>query len=109
MPRQTIADGAHGVLTHTIRNVAPGVTPHTAHRTLFVTYRSRRVLEIAQALQRGVGRWVQVRRTTDDLRHFGGECVEHLSARYAGRLAFARREAGEILVPAVREIAFECA
>ena len=68
MRRHAVDDRAHGVLAHAEVQVAAGVTPAAAGRALLVVSRRGRWIEVAEALERRVGRRIEVRRTAGERR-----------------------------------------
>jgi hypothetical protein len=58
-----VGDRPHRVLAHAEMQVATGATPAAAIRTLLVFAGRRHRIEVAQVIQRGLGRGIEVGRT----------------------------------------------
>ena len=65
---EPVGDGAHGVLAHAVEDVAAGGAPVLADGALSIRGCVGRAFEVAPALERGVGRRVQVGAAADKLR-----------------------------------------
>src|SRR6185437_5419583 len=65
MRRQTIQDCPHAVLAYAEIDIAAGVTPDALHGALLVGYGYSGGLEVSERRKRGIGRWIQIRRTAD--------------------------------------------
>ena len=89
--RHAVHRRAHGVLADAECDVAAGVTPHAAHGSLCGRSAKLGRLEIAFALQRRVGGWIQIRRAADDIRNSFGQGIQRLRRRpRASRSAYLR-------------------
>ena len=83
-----VGDRAHGVLANAIKHVAAGIAPRCPNRTLAVRRQVGRALEIAGALERRVGGWIQVGAATHQLGQRRGNGIDDGSAsRACGELA----------------------
>ena len=92
--RHAVDDRAHRVLAHAEVQVASGVAPAAAGRALRVVAWPRRRIEVAQALERGVGRRIEVRRAAGQRRQLAARW--HSSpCRDASRVAMPLASAGK--------------
>ena len=106
MRRQTVQDRPHAVLAHAEIEIAAGVTPDALHSALLVGYGHSGGLEISQPRKRGMGRWIQIRRTADQRRQSRRNGIHHLPRSDAGGHAlFIGRENGNIPIPSIRQFA----
>ena len=95
-----VQNRAHPVLANAEVQVATGVTPAAAARTLRVARGSIGRFEIARAFQRRVRRGIQIRRTAHQRRKFGCNRVHHLSGGHAGLHPLrVSRKNGNVRVP----------
>jgi len=60
-------------------DVASGIAPHAADRTLRGWSAVFGRLEIALALERGAGGWIQIRRAADDIQNPLRESIQRLA------------------------------
>ena len=98
---QAIHDRSHGMLAHAEVQVAAGVAPAAAVGALSIAGAHAGRLEVPQSLQRGVGRWIEIRRTADQRRQTGRDRVHHLARGDPGGHAFGvGRKDGNVFSPA---------
>ena len=83
--RDAVDDRAHRMLAHAEMKVAPGITPPAADGALCVHVFFGRRVEIAESLERGVGRGVEIRGAARQCRHTRRDGVHHLARSHARR------------------------
>ena len=89
--REAVHDRAHRVLAHAEVEVAAGVAPAAAVEPC--DRRSRRRIEIAESLERGVRRRIEIGRAADQRRQPRRDRIHHLARRRrAWRCPWRRRE-----------------
>ena len=85
MRRDAVDDRAHRVLAHAEVKVAAGVAPAAAVGALRVDVLSRGRIEIAEVLERGVGRGIEIGGAARQCRHARRDRVHHLAGSHARR------------------------
>ena len=105
---KTVDDAAHSVFAHAEMQVAAGVAARVVRVTTVIRglCRRSRGIKIAELLQVGVRRWVEVGRATEERRQCLGEGVHHLAAGDAGgHPFFVSGENGQLGIPGFRQFA----